>query len=108
MKSSSLPHKDAMILLMCEFSGDKLDEEQGTEQWTNAIDRGGLWHVNDNTYFIFYLMEEEIRKHLVISSVKTLDSDTKKKVLDAVLSAMTIYFSNGVCLRQVLVMTRGT
>ncbi len=56
------------------FSGDESDEEQGTEQWANAIDRGGLWHINDNTYFIFYLMEEEIRKHLVISSVKMLNS----------------------------------
>ena len=91
-KSSSLLHKDAMILFMCELSGDEWYEEQETEQWINAIDRGGLWHVNDNTYSIFYLMEEEIRKEFVVSNAKTLNSETKKKVLDSVLSNDDLLF----------------
>ncbi len=37
-------------------------------------------------------MEEEIIKHLVISSVKTHNSETKKKVLDAVLSNDDLLF----------------
>ena len=36
-----------MILLLMEFAGDELDEDQGTETCVNMIDRGGLWHIND-------------------------------------------------------------
>ena len=58
-------------------------KSKGTEEWTNAIDGGGLWHVSDNTYLISYLMGEEIRKQLIADNAK---SDTKKRLLDAVLS----------------------
>ena len=75
IKHSALAHKEAMILFICDLSGDEWDEEQGTEEWTNAIDRGGLWHVSDSTYLIFYLMEEEIRKLLIADNAKTLNAD---------------------------------
>ena len=29
-----------MILLLMEFAGDELDEDQGTETWVNMIDQG--------------------------------------------------------------------
>ena len=63
LKSSYHPHKEDMMLFISDFFGDEWDEACGTEEWTNAIDRGGLWHINDNTYTIFYLIEEEIRSH---------------------------------------------
>ena len=72
-----------MLLFMTELSGDDMDEEKGTEAWTNDIDRGGLWHVKDMDYTLFYLMEEEIIKHLTITSAKDLNDKTKKKVPDA-------------------------
>lgn len=75
IKSSSLPQKDDII---SDLSGDEWDETQETEEWTNAIDRGGLWHISDSTYSIFYLMEEEIRKHLMADTAKTLNAETKK------------------------------
>lgn len=92
LKSSSLPNKDDMILFISDLSGDEWDETQGTEEWINSIDRGGLWHVNDNTYLIFYLMEEVIRKHLTVQAAKTLKETTRKEVLDAVLSNEDILF----------------
>lgn len=67
-----------MILFISDLSGDEWDETQETEEWTNAIDRGGLWHISDSTYSIFYLMEEEIRKHLMADTAKTLNAETKK------------------------------
>ena len=39
-----------MLIFMTELSGDEIDEEKGTEAWTNDIDRGGLWQVNDTAY----------------------------------------------------------
>ena len=80
-----------MILFISDLSGDEWDESQGTEGWTNAIDRGGLWHVSDDTYLIFYLMEKEIRNHFVHKSAKAL-TETKKKVVDSILSNDDLLF----------------
>ncbi len=89
IQSSSLPHKEDMVLFIADLSGDEWDEAQGTEEWTNAVDRGGLWHVSDTTYTIFYMMEEEIRKHLIAKCAKTYSEGVKNKILDAILSLMT-------------------
>ena len=62
LETSSHKEKDNMILLLMECAGDELDEDRGTETWTNMIDRGGLWHINDQTYSLFGIIEEEIRK----------------------------------------------
>ena len=40
-----------------EWAGD-----DGTVTLTNRIDRGRLWHINDQTYSIFIIMEEEVRR----------------------------------------------
>lgn len=61
-----------------ECAGDELDEDCGTELWTNMIDRGGLWHVDDQTYSIFSIMEEEIRKYFRKGSYKQLNPDEVK------------------------------
>ncbi len=92
IKSSTLPHKEDMVLFISDLSGDEWNEAQGTEEWTNAIDRGGLWHISDNTYTLFYLMEEEIRQHLQVKSVNALNEGTKKKILDAVLGNEDLLF----------------
>ena len=52
-----------MVLLLMECAGDEMDSDGGTEMWLNMIDRGGLWHVNDQTYSLFVIMEEEIRHY---------------------------------------------
>ena len=67
LELSSHPQKDEMILLLMECAGDELDESNGTEMWTNMVDRGGLWHVNDQTYSLFAIMEEEVRKFYTLS-----------------------------------------
>lgn len=94
IESSSLPDKDDMILFMIELSGDEMDDEAGTETWTNLIDRGGLWHVNDNTYLIFYIMEEEIRRHLKITAITKLkfNEETRKSILEAILANEDLLF----------------
>ena len=51
VNASSIQHKEEILLFITEFSGEKWDEAEGTENWTNAIDRRGQWrHVNDCTY----------------------------------------------------------
>jgi hypothetical protein len=69
-----------IILFISEFSGKHVEssDRQETEEWVNSIDRGGLYHVNDDIYTIFYFMEEEVRQHFSKDSAKQLDDDTKK------------------------------
>ena len=37
--------------------------EDDTDAWLKTIDRGGLWHVNQEVYVLLELMEEYIRHY---------------------------------------------
>ena len=47
--------------------------EQGTaEEWTDLVDRGGLWHVHETTFQLLCALKEELRTHLhALSSPNT-------------------------------------
>lgn len=38
--------------------------DHGSEQWTEALDRGGLIHISDEAFECFYAIEVGIRRHL--------------------------------------------
>ena len=88
---SRMSEKENMLIMMMELCGDE-DEERGTETWTNAVDRGGLWHISDETYMVFLIMECEIRHHLNTSKMAELHDDTKKVILDAITSNEELLF----------------
>ena len=90
--SNSIPNKDDMILCVMELSGDEMDEDRGTEEWTNLIDRGGLWHVNDQTYSVFYAMEEVIRQHLTTAAVSKQKEGARKQLTSSILQNEEVLF----------------
>lgn len=92
LNSSSIPNKDDMVLFIMDLSGDEMDESKRTEAWTNAIDRGGLWHVNDDTYTIFYLIEEETRKHFRATAASTIHAGSKETLLDKIMQNEDLLF----------------
>lgn len=51
--------EEEIRIAMVELAGDEQNEEAGTEEWTNSIDRGGLWHIN--VYSFFLTMEYEAK-----------------------------------------------
>ena len=51
MNTSKDDGKDDMIFYLHEMTSDGLNDDR-TEEWTNLIDRGGLWHIDDVTYRI--------------------------------------------------------
>ena len=61
-----------MVLLLMECAGDEMDSDDGTEMWLNMIDHGGLWHVNDQTYSLFSIMEEEICRFFAATKIVTI------------------------------------
>ena len=85
LESSSRRNKDDLILFIMDMSGDECDEDRGTEDWINSIDRGGLWHVSDLTYDLFYSMEEVLRRHFKPGGASRLKEGSVKVMQDAVI-----------------------
>ena len=73
-----------MILCLIELSGDELFEERGTELWTNTVDRGGLLHISDQTYGVFVIMEEIIRRYLSLAGVATPTENARQVLVDVI------------------------
>lgn len=48
-----------------------IEGERESESWTNAVDRGGLYHVGEMTFLMFESMEMELRKHLSATAENT-------------------------------------
>lgn len=56
------------------------------------IDRGGLLHVNYDTYTLFYLIEEDVRRHLTIDKLHKQQSGNKDIIIETVLKSEDISF----------------
>lgn len=57
LEKSSIAGKEDMKFCVMSFAGDE-DDDGETGVWQNAVDRGGLWQVND--MLLFLVLEEEI------------------------------------------------
>jgi len=72
------------------------DEEEDnifhSADWVNAVDRGGLKHVNNATYHVFLAMELEIRRHLSVESAQKINAGFKTKVTESILSNEDVQF----------------
>ena len=68
LETSTLPSKDEMIIIcIMEMSEDE-EGDGGTETRTNLVDRGGLWHTNNQTYRLFVAMEYSIHQCLTMAT----------------------------------------
>ena len=64
MDARNSPLKCDTRIVMIELAGDEIDEEAATEEWTNKLDRGGLWHIND-VFNLFVAIEFEAKRVLL-------------------------------------------
>ena len=82
VKASSDGKKEAILLclseLQKEMSVDDINNDEG--HWIDRIDRGGLWHVNENTFTLFFIIEVEIRHHFT-ERVPENNDEKKEKIL---------------------------
>ena len=58
------------------MSVDDINNDEG--HWIDRIDRGGLWHVNENTFTLFFIIEVEIRHHFTERVPENNDEKKKK------------------------------
>jgi len=53
--------KEELILCLMDLTEDQEDQEgefkDRSENWINTIDRGGLKHINNNTYMVMHAIE---------------------------------------------------
>ena len=74
------PLKCDIRIAMIELAGDEIDEEAATEEWTNKIDRGGLWHINDDVFNLFVAIEFEAKRLLLAIKKDESSLNLKKKL----------------------------
>ena len=65
IEASNHPLKEEMTLCLMTMVKEKSDTTSGPcEEWTDLVDRGGLWHIRENTHSFFLCLEEEVHVHL--------------------------------------------
>jgi len=63
-----------------------------SEQWTLAIDRGGLWHIKQTTFSLFIAIEEEVRECLKMLLGSTPIARRKEEIVKRVISSDDVHF----------------
>ena len=61
VQESLHPEKEGLATCIKDLIGSCDDSDGDTDVWLKTIDRGGLWHVNQEVYALFELVEEHIR-----------------------------------------------
>ena len=65
---------------MSDTSGFEMDFDKDTEIWTNLFDRGGLYHVSDPIYDLFYHMELELHKYYYLRAA-VMEANSKPFII---------------------------
>ena len=78
-KSGHPLKKDLLVCLSQLEETDNITRDD-SHDWINAIDRGGLIHINNDTYELFLAMEKELRVHLKSTSPPTLTEQVKQSI----------------------------
>ena len=51
------------LLLSCVEGLLRDDDDAPSADWVDVVDRGGLLHIKEGMYMLFYAMEGEVREH---------------------------------------------
>ena len=64
IKKSALSNKKDLLLSLHELIETDGENPASTAEWLNAINRGGLFCINDVTFDFFVALEYEVRSHI--------------------------------------------
>ena len=70
----------------------KDDVDNMSENWLNAVDRGGLVHVNHTAFKLFHATEMELRQHFMISKVEEMDEHYRDNVNTSIIGDVDIQY----------------
>ena len=75
--------KEEMMICLMQLVRNKETEEHGTdEEWTNLMDRGGLFHVKEITFQLFRAIEYQVRDGL--KGLKRQSQQSKSELIKKV------------------------
>ena len=81
---SNHEHQRTLLLFMNNASGtDEIDTNDYSEEWTNIMNRGGLYQVSTAIYHLFYQMEVKIRQYYSLKRA-VLEPKGKKEIIKEV------------------------
>lgn len=90
LERSTNPQKAELILCVMELLGDENDDDDDEDhsttqdqEWVNLVDRGGLWHISENTFMVFRALEEGVWKHFSKPTARGLSVGRKDEITDA-------------------------
>ena len=107
ISKSNHPSKKDLMIGIDDLCCD--DDEEGAKEWVELIDRGGLCHVKDETYQLFYAMELVVRQHLIIKQAGTLGHGSRAEIEMKMLEDEEVLFAWSIAsveLRQTLFYSR--
>ena len=79
VKKGKHPLREALLYGLSDMCL-KDDVDNTSENWLNAVDRGGLVHVNHTAFKLFHAIEMELRQHFMISKVEEMDERYRDNV----------------------------
>ena len=83
--------KEEMVLCLLDLVKGNDTEQPGTdEEWIDLLDRGGLWHVKENTYQFFRAIEDVIRG--VLPKLVLPNAPEKSEIIKEVTSDNDVQF----------------
>ena len=90
VEASSHPLKEEMVLCLMTMVKEKTDTTSGPcEEWTDLVDRGGLWHIQENTHSFFLCLEEEVRIHI---QLLLNEGNKKQKIIQELIDNENVQF----------------
>ena len=93
LETSSHPLKEELILCLMDLTEDQEDEfTDRSEDWTNTIDRGGLKHVNNNTYRVMHAIEMCVRKVFSKEAIQKKSDHLKHQLVSDILNDDDVLF----------------
>ena len=81
LKRSAHPLKDDLFLCIADLLDDKDDSTQESNEWVEAVDRGGLTRVNNITFELFWTMEKTLRDIVSTSPVSRIPEKCMERVV---------------------------
>ena len=80
LKRSTHPLKDDLSLCIVDLLDDEDDSPQESNDWVEAVDRGGLIGVNNITFELFWTMEKTLRDIMSTTPVSQVPENSVEKV----------------------------
>ena len=85
-RNKNHPQRSKLLIAIQDLEVDREStSSDATSAWMNEIDRGGLFHVSDDTYKLFYCMEMLIRRIFNKENVRNLNAETRDKLIDTII-----------------------